>query len=129
MRLTTLGLLFCAGTTALGQTTTPSPASPDGLWQSPLVVIPPARDFSKLPPGWQSSAVVPPRILIQPGIPGPPKAATDRRLDNAEIDPKIIVHPPQSSIGVTPPGTPMAQKEYPHLQMLPIEAAAPVHDK
>lgn len=129
MRLTILGLLFCAGTTALCQTTAPPPASSDNLWQGPLVAAPPARDFSKLPPGWQASAGVPPRFLFQPGIPGVPKAGTERRSGDAEIDPKIIVHPPQSSIGVIPPGNPMAQNEYPHLQMLPIEAAAPIHEK
>ncbi len=127
MRLITLGLLFCAGTTALCQTNAPSPITPDGLWQGPLVVTPPTRDFSKLPPGWQSSAVVPPRVLTQPGM--PPKAQAGRRLGDAEIDPKIIVHPPQSSVGVIPPGTPMAQTEYPHLQMLPIEAAPPIQEK
>jgi hypothetical protein len=129
MRLTILGLLFCAATTALGQAIARSPTTPDGLWQGPLVVTPPARDFSKLPPGWQASAVVPPRMLYQPKVPGAPQAETGRRLGDAEIDPKIIVRPPQSSIGVTPPGTPMAQNEYPHLQMLPIEAAAEIHEK
>jgi hypothetical protein len=129
MRLTILGLLFCAGTTALCQSTAPFPASPDSLWETPLVVTPPARDFSKLPPGWHFSAVVPSRVLIQPRILALPKAETNRRLDDAEIDPKIIVHPPQSSIGVNPPGTPMAQNEYPHLQMLPIEAATRIHQR
>ena len=129
MRLTILGLLFCAATTALGQATAPSPASPDNLWQGPLLATPPARDFSKLPPGWHASAVVPPRFLFQPKAPGVPQAETGRRLGDAEIDPKIIVHPPQWSIGVIPPGTPMAQNEYPHLQMLPIEAAAPIQEK
>jgi hypothetical protein len=129
MRLTIFGLLFCAGTTAHAQANAPSPAIPDRLWQTPPAVTPPARDFSKLPPGWHASAVVPPRILFQPGIPGLPKAETDRRLDDAEIDPKIIVHPPQSSIGVQPPGTPMAQNVYPNLQMLPIETATRIHEK
>jgi hypothetical protein len=129
MRLTILGLLFCAGTTALCQTSSPTPASPDGLWQGPLVVTPPARDFSKLPPGWHASAVVPPRFLFQPKAPGVPQAETGSRLGDATIDPKIIVHPPQSNIGVNPPGTPMAQNEYPHLQMLPIEAVPQIHDK
>jgi len=123
MRLTILGMLFCAGTTALCQTTAPPPASPDNLWQAPLVATPPARDFSKLPPGWQASTVVPPRFLFQP------KEETSTRLGDAKIDPKIIVHPPQSNIGVNPPGTPMSQNEYPHLQMLPIEGAPRIHDK
>jgi hypothetical protein len=126
MRRTILGLLLCAGTTAFCQSTAPAPATPQNLWQSPLVVTPPTRDFSKLPPGWHASPVVPWRILIQPKALELPKAETNRRLDTGEIDPKIIVHPPQSSIGVSPPGTPLAQNEYPHLQMLPIESAPPV---
>jgi hypothetical protein len=126
MRLTILGLLFCAGTTVLCQTTPPAPAAPDGLWQGPNAVTPPARDFSKLPPGWQASAVVPWRALIQPKA---PEAETGSRLGNAKIDPRIIVHPPQSNISVNPPGTPMAQNEFPHLQMLPIEAPTQVNEK
>ena len=129
MRLTILGLLFCAGTTALCQSTAPFPASPDSLWETPLVVTPPARDFSKLPPGWHFSGVVPPRILLEPKLLKLPKPETDRPLVGAEIDPRIVVHPPQSSIGVNPPGTPMAQNEYPHLQMRPIEAATQIHQR
>jgi hypothetical protein len=119
MRCAILGLLLCAGTTALCQSTAPSPATP--LWQAPPVVTPPTRDFSKLPPGWHFSGAVPPQILLQPKMLKLPKPETNRPLVGAEIDPKIIVHPPQSSIGVNPPGTPMAQNEYPHLEMRPIE--------
>jgi hypothetical protein len=111
MRFAILGLLFCAGTTAFCQSTAPSPATPDTLGQTPLVVTPPARDFSKLPPGWHFSGAVPPRILLQPKM---------LKLPQPETDPKIIVRPPQASIGVNPPGTPTAQNEYPHLQMRPI---------
>jgi hypothetical protein len=120
MRFAILGLLFCAGTTALCQSTAPSPATPDTLGQTPLLVAPPARDFSKLPPGWHFSGAVPPRILLQPKMLKLPKPETNRSLVGAEIDPNIVVHPPQSSIGANPPGTPMAQNEFPHLQMRPI---------
>jgi hypothetical protein len=47
------------------------------------------------------------------------------RPKDAQIDPKIIVHPPASSIGVQPPGMAVAQNEYPGLRMLPIESAGP----
>ena len=127
MRFAVLGLLLCAGTTAFCQSTSPSPATPS--WQTPLVVTPPARDFSKLPPGWHFSGVVPPRILLEPKMLKLPKPETNGPLVGAEIDPRIVVHPPQSSIGVNPPGTPMAQNEYPHLQMLPIEAATRIHQR
>ena len=129
MRFAILGLLLCAGTTALCQSTAPSPATSDSLWQNPLVVTPQARDFSKLPPGWHFSGDVPPRILLEPKMLKLPKPETESPLVGAEIDPKIVVHPPQSSIGVNPPGTPMAQNEYPHLQMRPIEAAPQIHQR
>jgi hypothetical protein len=47
--------------------------------------------------------------------PGPPP-----RFD-AQMDPRIVVHPPQSSLGVQPPGSLVAQNLYPGLQLLPIE--------
>jgi hypothetical protein len=53
-----------------------------------------------------------------------PNAVAARRWDPAQIDPKMIVHPPQSSIGVQPPGTLVAQNEYHHLQMLHIVSAS-----
>jgi hypothetical protein len=127
MRFAVLGLLLCAGTTAFCQSTSPYPATPS--WQTPLVVTPPPRDFSKLPPGWHFSGVVPPRILLEPKMLKLPKPETNGPLVGAEIDPKIVVHPPQSSIGANPPSTPMAQNEYPHLQMRPIEAATQIHQR
>jgi hypothetical protein len=114
MRLTILGLLLCTGVPAFCQSGAPAPASPYA--SGSLVATPPARDFSKLPPGWHPTSVVPPRMLIQPQVPA------TRRLDNAQIDPKMIVRPPQSSLGVRQPGTAVAQGEYPHLEMLPIES-------
>jgi hypothetical protein len=116
MRLTILGLLLCTGIPAFCQSGASAPPSPYASGQTLLVVTPPARDFSKLPPGWHPTSVAPPKMLIQPQVPA------TRRLDGAQIDPKMIVHPRQSIIGVQPPGTAVAQKEYPHLQVLPIES-------
>lgn len=119
MRITILSLFLCAGTTAFCQTGAPAPAIPNNPWQAPLGAIPPPiRDFSKLPPGWHAAPLTPPRMMWVP------KAVDTTRPKDAQIDPKIIVHPPASSIGVQPPGTAVAQNEYPHLRMLPIESAA-----
>jgi len=41
---------------------------------------------------------------------------------DAEIDLKVIIHPPQSSIGRLSPGTVVEQKEYANLRMLPIDS-------
>ena len=117
MRITILSLFLCAGTTAFCQSSAPAPVIPDNLWQAPLGVVPPSRDFSKLPPGWHAVPLTPPRIMVVP------KAAGTRPLKDAQIDPGIVVHPPASSMGVQPPGTAVAQNEYPHLRMLPIESA------
>jgi hypothetical protein len=118
MRITILSLFLCAGTTAFCQSSAAAPAIPDKLWQTPLVVTPPpVRDFTKLPPGWHAVPLTPPGIMVVP------KAIDSRHLTDAQIDPKIIVHPPASSMGVQPPGTAVAQNEYPHLRMLPIESA------
>jgi hypothetical protein len=116
MRITILSLFLCAGTTAFCQTGAPAPAVPNNPWQAPLGVVPPIRDFSKLPPGWHAVPLTPPKMMYVPKV-------VDTRPKDAQIDPKIIVHPPASSIGVQPPGTAVAQNEYPDLRMLPIESA------
>ena len=118
MRITILSLFLCAGTTAFCQTGAPAPAIPNNPWQAPLGgVPPPARDFSKLPPGWHAGPLIRPKMMVAP------KAVDTTRPKDAQIDPKIIVHPPASSIGVQPPGTAVKQNDYPGLRMLPIESA------
>ena len=123
MRPVILTLCFCTGTTAICQSTVPAPITPESLWQTPLVTTPsPARDFSKLPPEWHITDVRPlpaPRMLIHPNV---PNIVATGRLGDAQIDPKIIVHPPARSIGVLPPGKQVAQNAYPHLQLRPIES-------
>jgi hypothetical protein len=44
-----------------------------------------------------------------------------RHLNDAHIDPQMVVHPPKSSLGVQPPGTLVAQNQYPNLRFLPID--------
>jgi hypothetical protein len=119
MRITILSLFLLAGPIAFCQSTVPASMTPDNLGPAPLLATPPSRDFSKLPPGWHMPNVRPlptPRTVVVP------KAAGTRLLGDARIDPKMIVHPPSSSIGVQPPGTQIAQNEFSHLQMLPIES-------
>jgi hypothetical protein len=118
MRITVLSLFLCAATSAFCQAGAQAPAIPDNLWQNPLVIPPSIRDFSKLPPGWHAIPFTAPGILVQPS----PVDTT--RLKDAQIDPKMVVHPPASSIGVQPPGTAVAQNEYPHLRILPIKSAS-----
>jgi hypothetical protein len=53
-----------------------------------------------------------------------PKTGPLHLIDRAQIDPQMIIHPPKSSLGVQPPGTLVAQNEYPGLQFLPIESSS-----
>jgi hypothetical protein len=53
-----------------------------------------------------------------------PKAGTATRWDDAQIDPKIIVHPPQSKLGVQQPGINIASNQFPNLKFLPIASPA-----
>src|ERR1700722_9883176 len=116
MRVTILSL-FLYGTTAFCQSSVPAPVTAENLARTPLLPAPPAsRDFGKLPPGWHAMPLAAPKIMILP------KPADTKRLSNTEIDQKIIVHPPPSSIGVQPPGTAVTQNRSPGLRMLPIDS-------
>jgi hypothetical protein len=125
MRVTILSL-FLYGTTAFCQSSIPAPGTAENLARTPLLPAAPAiRDFSKLPPGWNAMPIplgrhamplAAPKILILP------KPVDTTRLSNTEIDRKIILHPPPSSIGVEPPGTAMTQNRYPGLRMRPIDS-------
>lgn len=50
-----------------------------------------------------------------------PAPAAPYQRDNVQIDPNIIVHPPQPSLGEQAPGTQIAQNLYPGLVLLPID--------
>lgn len=115
MRLTILALLFSSCTTAFCQTAAPAPAHPQQNFLTPPAIAQPCRDFSRLPPDWHFNSVAPQRMIILR------EAGVQRRGLDAEIDPKMIVHPPQSSLGEQPPGTLVAQNLYPGLRLLPIE--------
>jgi hypothetical protein len=111
----TLALFVCAATTAFCQSSAPAPINPDTLGQLTPEFTQPGMDFSQLPPNWNLVIVKPRGTLVLP------RTAAGQLRSSAAIDPKIIVHPPQSSLGVQPPGTLVAQNLYPNLQLLPID--------
>lgn len=116
MRLSILALLLYAGAPAFSQSATTPPVSPESLDLTPLAFTQPARVFSNLPPGWQAANVAPQTAVVLP------KAGAPSRTDNAQIDPQMIIHPPQSSIGAQSSGKLVAQNHYPNLEFLPIHA-------
>jgi hypothetical protein len=93
-----------------------TPPGPLELGQVPPAILQPGMNFGKLLSGDQAKAFVLPRIIVTP------KMIAPRRWDDARIDPKILAHPPQSTLGVQPPGTQVAQNEYPNLLMLLIDS-------
>jgi hypothetical protein len=50
-----------------------------------------------------------------------PAKATTPWSEDAKVDPKMIVHPPQASLGLQP-GIPVEQNQYSNLRMLPIDS-------
>jgi len=115
MRLTILALLLSTGTEAFCQSAAPAPANPQQPWLAATGIPQAGRDFTKPPPDWHITSLVQRKMEILPG-PWP-----QHRFDGPQIDAQIIVHPPPSSLGEQPPGTPMAQNLYPGLQLLPVD--------
>jgi hypothetical protein len=88
MRFAILVLCLCASTAAFCQTAIPSPATSCKPSQT-LLFTPQASRY----------------------------AVIHRPIQADQFDAKMIVHPPQSSIGVLPPGIPVARNLYPDLQL------------
>jgi hypothetical protein len=113
MRLAVLALFICGGTMATGQQTAHAPAFPEQPSLTSHGMALPSGDFAKHPPQRHFNLVVPRSAIILPG--------SLRQPNDAQIDPKIIVLPPQSSIGEQTPGMQVAENLYPGLKFLPID--------
>jgi len=112
MRLTIFALFLSAGTSALCQSAAPANPSPRSLtapqWAQPDSGFSIQPRESHLNPDLQQKTII---------LPAP---APMQKQQTAQLDPKIIVHPPQSSLGEQPLATQIAQNLYPGLTMLPI---------
>jgi len=106
MRLSMLALFLCAGTTALCQSSAQAPWSTD-------------KPGQKMQQGWNLTSDVPLKSFTLPK--GLDNEATPRLPQNAQIDPKMVLHP-KSSLSLQGPGTLVAQNQYPNLQLLPIQS-------
>jgi hypothetical protein len=118
MRNAILALLLSMTTAAVGQYA-PAPLGPVELGKMPAVCSQNSREFSKLPWSEPVKTLTAPRVFHVQGVGAP------HRLDDAQIDPMIVAHPPPSSLGVQPAGKLVAKNEFPGLELLPIEAAKP----
>jgi hypothetical protein len=117
MQFGVIALFLSAGTTALSQLAAPNSAKP-GPNQPAILLF--QKEFTKAPDS-QITLDGPAKLMIPPNL-VPPSSGGLRR-EEAQSDPKMIVHPSPSSIGNQPPGTAVAQNLYPGLQLLPIEQA------
>ena len=123
MRLAVLAVLLCASPIVLCQSAVPGLANPE----QPQVSQP-AQAWSA--PTWnmptQLAPTFPPTGQRNVYVFSKPEGfrATDQLQNRSRIDPRMIVRPPKSSVGVQPPGTLVAQNIYPGLRLLPIGSAA-----
>ena len=128
MRLFTLVLLFSAGAAALCQSPAtalpdqPAPPAPAPPRTAPPREMPAPRDFSKFPRSWRAHPFTLGKNLFSARLPG---VKTAERWSGTQIDPGMIVHPPSTRIGALPPGTPIAQDQFPKLVYQPIQLQGP----
>jgi hypothetical protein len=118
MRSSVLALFLCATAPAFCQSGTPTQPSPYKIKPTLPPFTQPWKDFGKLPPVWHMNGNTPLNLFsLQSRLPPCP-------LNDARIDPKIILQPPQSRLGVQPPGINVAQNKFPGLKFLPIDATS-----
>lgn len=117
MRLAVLTLFLPVAASVLCQSPAPASQSPQQrTFTSPsITILKPALTLNKLPPDIAIAGVQQlPKIVLPP-------AQLTQREGGFKLDPKIVVHPPQSNLGEQLPGTLVAQNLYPGLVLLPVE--------
>lgn len=115
-RIAILALFLFAGSTSFGQSGPFGPLNPkqSGL---PSPWTGQRRDFGKITSQrWEGQGALHSWAVLL----APPKQAV-AQLGDAQIDPKIIVHPSQSRIGNQPSGKQIAQNQFPGLELRPIQ--------
>jgi hypothetical protein len=119
MRVAFAALLICAGAPVFCQTLGQTPAGqtaagPGESGQKLTDLLQPQNEIGKGPTTWH---------MTLDGLLTVPPGMARVRMPGAPTDPKMVVHPPQGSIGVQAPGTQVAQNLYPGLVLMPIEQA------
>jgi hypothetical protein len=117
MKLPLLALL-CAATAALCQSPTPPRMDPDKMFQLP-------DKFSTQGPDFKTFKALPP-MKNELFLGDPPVEAPRPKLNDPQIDPKIIVHPPWPDKGDKSNGQDVSHDLYPQLKFLPIHHVRPI---
>src|SRR5579863_1385612 len=123
MKLALLALL-CAGTAAICQSPAPPKVDPDRLFQMPQQFAAVSPDLSQ-PAIFQKFSMnsIHPSLHSEVLRPGPTPSGP--KLNNPQIDPKIILHPPWPARRDEPKGQEVARNLYPNLKLLPLRDGAP----
>ena len=113
MRIAILAVFLSSGSAAFCQVTSTAPSQPNQTWViqedgTKAVEIGDASPDLKFKFDPSQTLIFPKTVEIAPTF-------------KAQIDPKMIVHPPKS--GEQAPGTLVAQNLYPGLQLLPIDGS------
>ena len=115
MRLPLLAFL-CAATAAWSQSA-PQP-DPDKMFQM-------QDKFSRQGPDFGTFKALPP-MTNELFLGRPPANVPPPKLNDPQIDPKIIVRPPWPEKGETSRGRDVSHSLYPDLRFLPIHHGAPI---
>jgi hypothetical protein len=119
MRLAIVGVCFSLATAAFCQSSTPAPVKPEGQPLNQPSWAQPSQDLNVTPRNFRLSTV-------PQGSPFLPRPESETQIElktigPREVDPEMVMHPPQSSLGEQAPGTQVAQNLYPGLTLLPIQ--------
>jgi len=128
MRVAVAALVVCAGVPVFCQSSGTAPPSFGNEKKDAPTVFLSQKELSKGPPVGQITFGQPLKMVFPLGAESLQQLG--RPSVTPPVDPRMIVHPPASSIGVQPPGTQIAQNLYPGLQLMPIDQskakAAPI---
>ena len=114
MKVSLLALLL-AGTAAFCQSPASPKVDPDTMFRLPEKFSQAAPEFKQ----WKSLPAVKNEVILAI----PPAALPRPKMDNPEIDPKIILRPPWRS---QPNGQDISRNLYPNLKFLPIRRGRPI---
>jgi hypothetical protein len=119
MRLAIVLSFFSLATAAFSQSSTPAPVNPEGQQLNQPSGPKPGQDLNITQRNFQLTTV-PKGTRFLP-LPGSAPQIELKTIGPRAVDPQMLVHPPQSSLGDQAPGTQIAQNLYPGLKLMPID--------
>jgi len=115
MRIAIFAVFLSSGLPAFCQLPSPAPLQPNQTWVFPEGAKP-GLEIGNASPDIRFKFDQNQTLILPKAVEFPPRF-------KAQIDPKIVVHPPKSGVGEQAPGTLVAQNLYPGLQLLPIDGS------